>query len=89
MSYVEVQHLLAVGFVSETGHRRLPRDLCKTWRTDTTWIRFLLLHGEVPIVTWVDRLTDQCRFFIDAEVVEIDGKVMITRGFEVGPPEWN
>lgn len=88
MSVIEAKHLIREGFLTSLGRRVQMQDSEHTYQNDATRLRLFYLPGNVPVVTWLDRVTMQVRVFVDAHV-DKKGESMVVSGLEIAPAEWN
>lgn len=91
MSYTEVHSLLKLGRTFNPP-QRFDASLGyggQTWITESARIRRVDFRHGCSVLFWFDVVTDQCRVFLDAELAEIDGKLVIVRGYEIACSAWN
>lgn len=91
MSYTEVHELLKLGKTFAPPNRFDTSNgyTSTTWFFETQIIKRVVFHDGVQLVFAMDRITEQCRVWVESELKMIDGKIVLEGGGEIGPAEWN
>jgi hypothetical protein len=88
VSYTECRTLLKLGN-TQSRFSTVDCTVKIIFRTETQLVRQVEFAGGCSMLFCFDMITNQCRVFIDAELGEENGNLVLVSGGEIGPSAWN